>query len=350
MHPLVSVILPNYNHAPYIKESIEAILGQSYGDLELIIVDDFSSDNSREIIEMFRRSDKRVLSSYNSKNLGVSYARNRAIEKSAGKYIAFCDSDDIWHKSKLGIQIESLETRKEYDVTFCDSMIIDGHGAESGNTFSSKHGRVGNIEGNLFRELCETNFICNSTVLLRKSCIEKVGLLNEGLRYDEDWFYWICLARHFKFLFIDLILAKYRVHSWSTYTNINKVGYSKARIVTCRMVIDSFSDLPNEIRSSLYYKIAHEYTHLGERKSACDNYVRGYYRSWWIGNEKGHTLRLLSNPTGYRRRNVCPGRRVRQLRRWVQRLTRSKALSNGSPEKGRGSCSKQLLKRKSRST
>ena len=291
MRPLVSVVLPNYNYGSFLKESVEAILNQSCNDFELLITDDFSTDNSRDIIETLRRKDKRIFFIYNNTNLGASYSRNKAMEKSAGKYIAFCDADDIWNKDKLKIQIENLETKREYDVTFCDSMIIDQQGTETGVTFGSMYGKVEYSEGSLFEQLCESNFINNSTVLLRRSCLEKVGLLDERLRYLQDWLYWICLARHFKFLFIDKILAKYRRHSRSS--DHDRVGYCKERIMVRKTIMERFLDLPNTMKSSLYYRTANDYAYLKEKRIAYANYVMSlrYNKT----NPKSF-LRILSLP------------------------------------------------------
>lgn len=111
MNQIVSVILPNFNHASYIGACIEAVLAQTYSDFELFIMDDCSSDDSQEVIEGFRKKDDRIISIYNETNHGVSYSRNRAIEKSKGEYVAFCDADDIWKKDKLRLQVESLKGR-----------------------------------------------------------------------------------------------------------------------------------------------------------------------------------------------------------------------------------------------
>lgn len=266
MPPLISVIMPSFNKATYIRDSIEAVLNQSISDLELLITDDCSSDGSREIIESFRTKDRRVVAIYNTKNYGVSNARNSSINNCSGKYIAFCDADDIWEKDKTKIQIEFLQSIIGYDVVFCDSVIINEKGIPTGEKFSSIHRKEKDFGQNIFLELCISNFINTPTILFRRECLKKVGMFNEKFRYNEDWLYWITLARHFRFLYIDMPLVRYRVHSNST--SIDWIGYNMQRIEACELIMDSFQDLPCEVKSTLYYKIARDYVELGNKSGA----------------------------------------------------------------------------------
>lgn len=96
MEPLVSIITPLYNSEKYIAETIESVLAQTYSNWEMIIVDDCSKDNSTKIVEEYQKKDRRIKLYRNEINKGVSYTRNRAIDLSQGKYIAFLDSDDLW--------------------------------------------------------------------------------------------------------------------------------------------------------------------------------------------------------------------------------------------------------------
>lgn len=272
MSPTLSVIMPCFNQAKYLVDSIEAILNQSYDDLELIITDDCSSDESREIIEYFRKIDKRVVAIFHSRNHGVSSARNTAIKASKGNYIAFCDADDIWENDKTKIQVEYIQSTSECDVLYCDSVIINEEGIPTGEKFSSLHGKEKDFRGNLFWELSLTNFINTPTVLLRKKCLEKVGLFDEGFRYNEDWLYWIALSKYYCFCYIDQPLVRYRVHQDST--NKDQSGYRAQRIEACKQIIDRFPGLPAEIKSILSYKMARDFAELGGKKKAFHQYVR----------------------------------------------------------------------------
>jgi glycosyltransferase involved in cell wall biosynthesis len=263
--------MPSFNHARYLADSIEAVLNQSYNDFELLIIDDCSTDNSRKIVETFRNKDKRVIAIYNRTHLGVSGARNMAMKNCRGNYIAFCDADDIWERDKTKIQVECLQSRREYDVVFCDSIIIDENGIPTGGKFSSLIRKEKNFGGNLFLELCLSNFINTPTILFNRKCLEKIGLFDESFRYLEDWLYWIELARHFRLFYIDMPLVRYRVHSNSTYKD--RVGYNMQRIRACGQIMDRFPDLPGDIKSALSYKIARDYAELGEKSEAFRNYL-----------------------------------------------------------------------------
>jgi teichuronic acid biosynthesis glycosyltransferase TuaG len=110
MGDLVSVVMPNFNGARFIDEAIRSALAQTYGDLELIIVDDCSTDDSRDIITAHAHDDPRVRSFHHADRFGPAAARNRAIAEARGRYIAFLDSDDMWEPSKLARQIPLHES------------------------------------------------------------------------------------------------------------------------------------------------------------------------------------------------------------------------------------------------
>lgn len=113
-NPLVSIIMPAYNAEKFIKESIESVINQSYKNWELLIVDDCSKDLTSKIIENFSLKDKRIKIFQQEKNKGVVKTRNKALKESKGRYVAFLDSDDLWEKKKLEIQIKYMEKNKIY--------------------------------------------------------------------------------------------------------------------------------------------------------------------------------------------------------------------------------------------
>lgn len=112
--PLVSIIMPAYNAEKFIEESIESVINQSYKNWELLIVNDCSRDLTAKIIEIYSLKDRRIKIFTQKENKGVVEARNRALKESKGKYIAFLDSDDLWEKNKLEIQIKYMQKNKVY--------------------------------------------------------------------------------------------------------------------------------------------------------------------------------------------------------------------------------------------
>ena len=109
---MISIIMPAYNAALYIKEAITSVLNQTYQDWELIIIDDHSTDETTHLIEHFSEMDSRILYIINKTNLGVAAARNKGISIATGEWIAFLDSDDCWHPEKLKKQIDCAESHQ----------------------------------------------------------------------------------------------------------------------------------------------------------------------------------------------------------------------------------------------
>ena len=135
---LVSVIMPTYNASKYLADSIESILAQNYTNLELVITDDCSTDNTRIILEEYSRKDPRVKVEYLKKNCGPGIARNKSIERAQGRYIAFCDCDDRWFPEKLEKQISHMT---KHDCALCSSsyLLCDENNQVTGISISPTH-------------------------------------------------------------------------------------------------------------------------------------------------------------------------------------------------------------------
>lgn len=169
MEGLVSVILPNYNYAVYLKQSISSVLEQTYKNIELILIDDASTDGSFYIMRKYN-FDVRVKIIRNRVNRGVSACRNKGIELATGEYLCFIDADDFWYPEKIECQLKSMSLVKA-NLCFTDIQVINGDGKILKNRIS--HPGLYN-----YRELLKSNFIAHSSLLLCK-------LLLGDLRYDE---------------------------------------------------------------------------------------------------------------------------------------------------------------------
>ncbi|MBP3776174.1 MAG: glycosyltransferase [Prevotella sp.] len=139
---LVSVIMPTYNASRYLADSIESILGQTYTNLELLITDDCSSDETKRILQQFSQKDSRVKVEYLKENYGPGIARNKSIERAHGRYIAFCDCDDKWFPDKLEKQIKHM-TRKDCALCSSSYLICDDNNQITGINISPKHLTLG---------------------------------------------------------------------------------------------------------------------------------------------------------------------------------------------------------------
>ena len=192
--PKVSVILPTYNRLPMLKEAMDSVLAQNFEDMELIVVDDGSTDGTAE--EM-KRYGGRVKLIQHSRNRGVSAARNKGILHARGKYIAFLDSDDLWVKGKLRIQVSFLDDNPHYPICYTDEIWI-----RRGKRVNPmiKHAKY---SGWIFEKCLPLCIMSPSSVMMKRTLFSKVGLFDEALPVCEDYDFWLRVSARFPIFFID---------------------------------------------------------------------------------------------------------------------------------------------------
>lgn len=264
--PRVSVIMPCFNHARFVEESVASILKQTQEDLELIIVDDCSSDNSWELIQRLAQKDSRIKPIRHDRNRGASRSRNDGLRAAQGDFIGFCDSDDIWDRRKLEFQTQLLHENPDYGATYCDSIIVDETGMATGRRFSQRFPPPKPASGWLFQHLVPRNFINMQSVLMRKECLQDTGYFDEGIRWVEDWWYWIRLSRRHRFLYSPKPLARYRVHGCSTNL-VQRRGYCVNRYKVYHRILQQCSDLPPHVKSEVVYYMGTELCEMGKRRA-----------------------------------------------------------------------------------
>lgn len=209
INDLVSIVMPTYNSGKYIINSIESVLSQSYQNWQLFIVDDYSTDNTLNIILTFK--DPRIILIKNDSNKGVVFTRNRAIQAAKGQFIAFLDSDDLWLPNKLSQQVAAL--RQQNNAVCCHSSFrrIDESGKFINDVRTVKH-----INLSLMRK---SNFIGNSTGIIDRN---KVGTVFQKERKHEDYIMWLDVLSKTEEAYsigIEEVLAEYRVRSSSLSSN-----------------------------------------------------------------------------------------------------------------------------------
>lgn len=208
MEPLVSIITPLYNSEKYIAETIESVLAQTYSNWEMIIVDDCSKDNSTKIVEEYQKKDRRIKLYRNEINKGVSYTRNRAIDLSQGKYIAFLDSDDLWKKEKLEKQIKFMEEK---------NVVLSYTAYEKINEDGSKRGEVRVPDKLDYEELLKNCLIGFLTPIYRKEELKDFKFINSKA---EDYIFWLSILKRINYAYgLNEILASYRVLNNSRSSN-----------------------------------------------------------------------------------------------------------------------------------
>ena len=204
--PLVSVIMAAYNADKYIAEAIESILSQTYQNWELIIADDASSDKTVEIINEYTKRDSRIKLICQDKNSGPAAARNEAIKKSLGKYIAILDSDDISLPARLEEQVKFLEGHPDFGIIGSWTSVIDETGTETGFAWENTLPAEKIPSMLLFK-----NYFTNSATMIRKSAIPVGGYRAEFIP-SEDYDLWVRIIKKWSGYNLQKILTKYRVH------------------------------------------------------------------------------------------------------------------------------------------
>lgn len=202
--PGVSVIVTTFNRVALLAETVASILAQSYTDFELIIVDNMSEDGTAEYVTAL--SDPRIRYFRNPNHGVIAANRNFGIRQAKGRYIAFCDDDDLWLPQKLEQQLALLEQHPEVAMcyTHAESFI--------GDTVLSARMNRRDVRGNHYFQLLRGNFFPNSSVLIRSEVFRELGLLSEDPQLREDYEMWLRIAKCYRLQGLDASLVRYRVH------------------------------------------------------------------------------------------------------------------------------------------
>ena len=213
---IISIVIPIYNSAKYLPEAIDSVLRQSYQKVEIIIVDDGSTDNTRQVVEKYMKKYPDKIKCFHQENKGPSAARNKGIQESKGKYIAFLDADDMWLEGYLSKCIKCL-IEKECELVMTDNYIdiYDKDNKFIDRQYKSRENYLGN-ENKLYEILFQRfqkGFSGEIRIVLKKSCFDKIGFFDEKLRILEDWELWLRIAKeNLKIGYIQEPLFIYRRH------------------------------------------------------------------------------------------------------------------------------------------
>lgn len=177
--PKVSVVIPTYNYAQYIKEAIDSVLAQTYKDYEIIVVDDGSTDDTKGTVSQYGPEIEYI----RQENQGPSAAKNTGIRNSKGEYIGILDSDDLWLPSKLEKQIKVFEANSGLGLVYSDGFVFGEEPAWDDFSFG---GNMNFYRGRIFDKLLLGNFIPCCSTLIKRGCFDKVGLFDIKLSACED--------------------------------------------------------------------------------------------------------------------------------------------------------------------
>lgn len=211
MRPVVSVVIPTHNRAGLIGDAIDSVLRQTYTNIEVIVVDNGSTDATRERVLVVAERDDRVRY-YHQENSGSPVGpRNRAVGLALGDYVAFLDSDDLWLPAKLEKQMARFESDSKTAIVYSDFFMIDDSGERGATYFSlgTPH------RGSVYPELLVKNFIPNSTAVVKKSAYLDGGGQQERYKIGHDWDLWLKIAENSNVAYVDEPLSEIRMHSGS---------------------------------------------------------------------------------------------------------------------------------------
>ena len=202
-NPLVSIIVPSYNHEKYIVQTIESIVNQTYKNIEFIVVDDGSKDNSVSILKEF--SEKYKFKLILQENKGVARTITDSIKQYAkGKYISLCASDDYWVDNKIELQVKFMEDNPEFAMCFGKTYYIDTNSNIIGDSLNQKF-----KGGYIFEEIINQKFHPPVNYMIKKSIIEEFGYYKEGI-IAEDYYMNCLISKKYQIGYIEDILGYYR--------------------------------------------------------------------------------------------------------------------------------------------
>ena len=209
--PRVSVIIPCFNSQQFIEETINSVICQTYENIEILVVDDCSSDSSLEVIEELVSKDPRISLFVQSHNGGVAKARNRGLEHARGRYITYLDADDLWERDKLAKQLEFMKNNK-IGACFTSYKTI----TEDGRFINVVH-----VPKSVdYRQFLKNTITCSHTVMFDTQIVNKELLVMPDLKRGQDLATWLTVARSgHVFYGLDLVLAKYRKSTGSLSSN-----------------------------------------------------------------------------------------------------------------------------------
>lgn len=252
--PRVSVIIPTYNRAAWLKEAVSSVADQTFGDVELIIADDGSDDDTPEVVANFSRPVRYLRLPHSGK---PAVARNRALEAAIGKLVAFLDDDDIWAADKLERQIALFDRRPQLDLAYGDVRAIDREGQVSTPLLSPQQRQA----DRLFDALLVSCFIYPSTVMAPRKRLLAAGGFDESLPIVEDYDLWLRLAHRGQAGFLPEAAVTIRRHDQGISTHRRRQTAEGTIHVLTRV----WRSMPLTRRQRLVLRrsLARSYTHLG---------------------------------------------------------------------------------------
>lgn len=245
--------MPAYNSEKWISEAIQSVINQTFVSWELIIINDNSNDRTAEIVNEFILKDNRVKIFNLLKKNGVSYSRNFGVDHALGEFIAFLDSDDLWHQDKLMIQLSFHENHRECEISHTDYVNFNEYGTIRA-PFRFLFRQFIKKKGNLLGQLLYFNSIATLTVVVKRKLFRDINGFDCSLSNLEDQDLWLRIAeKGYEFSYIDDKLSFYRVHKTGLMSNIGKFKSAYKKFLIKHESL-SLKNLKHKISRAYYFR------------------------------------------------------------------------------------------------
>ena len=274
--PLVSVVVPVYNAEKYIEECLESIISQTYPNIEIIVVDDGSSDRTPRILKEYKQY---IQCFRQNPSGGPAAPRNFGILQSNGAYICFCDNDDVMIKDRIAMQVDFMQRQSEAVISFCDYRNFDSNGLFTETHFktcSQLWTLVGNLReyllSNATRILASENFGICGTLMFRRALLQNESAFNPELVGTDDFHFYFRLARYGKVGIVNQVGQLRRKHKDNLSDNLDLM---MNMAIHCRnLLVKSENDAKTKALLNKY--IAKNWSGLARRKANSGNYTKAF--------------------------------------------------------------------------
>jgi len=275
--PRVSVIIPAYNAAAYLPYAIESVIGQTYTDWEIVLVDDGSTDATGELAASYQHKLQDKFQYVRQNNRGVPAARNAGIRAARGDLIALLDADDVWLPQRLERGVKIMDAQPDTGFVHARVMRIDSQGKVTGQLRVATKYMSGQIARHIYAR--RAHVIC-PTVLFRRSCLETAGWFDENMYATEDRDLWFRIASRFRVAFIDDVLANYRLSPFSVTSNLQRMLECQTFFIEKHFATGAASHAARlEALGNIYRELGDALFKRGDLSEATQSYLKAvrYY-------------------------------------------------------------------------
>jgi glycosyltransferase involved in cell wall biosynthesis len=289
MGHLVSAVVPTYNYGRFLGRAVASVLAQTYRDVECIVVDDGSTDDTADVLAAFGSA----ITVVRQANQGLSAARNAGITAARGRYIAFLDADDVWHEDKLSRQVELIERKPDTAVVGCWARLT----STDGETISERHfdeqaSDPVDLAVQLRRIAIRDFWVggSGSGALMRRDLFDRVGLFDPSLKAAEDWDMWMRLGAEHIIRNLPVTLVSICRHGTGTFRDANKFETNQWKV--CTRALERWPAVLRPVRSRMHAMIladaGGEYYEGGDRRMALRRYLASL-RLWPLSASRWRT-------------------------------------------------------------